>query len=91
MDTVGEVEGGMNWEIRFDINTLPCVKEMAKGRLLNSTGSSALCSVMIQKDGMGGHGVKVRLKVEGLYVYLKLIHIIVGRKQHNIVEQLSSN
>ena len=46
---------------------------------------------MIQKDGMGGHGVKVRLKVEGLYVYLKLIHIIVGRKQHNIVEQLSSN
>ena len=46
---------------------------------------------MIQKDGMGGHGVKVRLKVEGLYVYLKLIHIIVGREQHNIVEQLSSN
>ena len=81
----------MNCERSIEIYALPCVKEMAKGRLLNSTGSSALCSVMIQKDGMGGHGVKVRLKVEGLYVYLKLIHIIVGRKQHNIVEQLSSN
>ena len=22
----GEGEGGTNWEIRFDINTLPCVK-----------------------------------------------------------------
>ena len=26
VDTGGEDEGGMNWEIRFDINTLPCVK-----------------------------------------------------------------
>ena len=26
VDTAGEGEGGMNWEIRFDINTLPCVK-----------------------------------------------------------------
>ena len=26
VDTVGEGEGGMNWEIRFDINTLQCVK-----------------------------------------------------------------
>ena len=26
VDTVGEGEGGMNWEIRVDINTLPCVK-----------------------------------------------------------------
>ena len=24
----GEEEGGMNWEIRFDINTLPCVKQL---------------------------------------------------------------
>ena len=46
MDTVGEEEGGTNWEIRFDINTLPCVKEIASGNLLDSTGSSAWCSVM---------------------------------------------
>ena len=26
VDTGEEGEGGMNWEIRFDINTLPCVK-----------------------------------------------------------------
>ena len=26
VDTVGEGEGGTNWEISFDINTLPCVK-----------------------------------------------------------------
>ena len=26
VDTGGEGEGGMNWEIGFNINTLPCVK-----------------------------------------------------------------
>ena len=34
-------EGGMNWEIRSDIDTLPCVKQIASGNLLYSTGSSA--------------------------------------------------
>ena len=47
VDTVGEGEGGMNWEIRFDTNTLQCVKQIASGNLLHSTGSSAGCSVMI--------------------------------------------
>ena len=42
VDTVREGEGGMNWEIRIDIYTLPCVKEIASGNLLYSTGSSAL-------------------------------------------------
>ena len=42
----GEREGGMNWEIRFDINTLPYVKQIASGNLLHSTGSSAQSSVM---------------------------------------------
>ena len=46
MDTAGEGERGANWEIRFDINTLPCVKEIASGNVLYSTGSSAQCSVM---------------------------------------------
>ena len=46
MDTEGEGEGGMNWEIRFNINTLPCVKQIASGNLLYSSGSSAQCSVM---------------------------------------------
>ena len=43
----GAGEGGMNWEIRFDINTLLCVKQIASGNLLYSTGSSSWCSVMM--------------------------------------------
>ena len=38
--------GGMNWEIGIDIYTLPCVKQIASGKMLYSAGSSALCSVM---------------------------------------------
>ena len=34
MDAVGEGEGGTNWEIRIDIYTLPCVKELASGNML---------------------------------------------------------
>ena len=42
----GRKGGGMNWEIRIDIYTLPCVKSLASGNMLYSTGSSAWCSVM---------------------------------------------
>ena len=34
VDIVGEGEGGTNWEMRFDINTRPCVKQIASGSLL---------------------------------------------------------
>ena len=30
----GEGEGGTNWEIRIDIHTLPCVKQIDSGNLL---------------------------------------------------------
>ena len=44
---------------------------------------------------MGGNGVKVRLKVEGIYVYLKLIHTFVWQKapQHcgAVILQLKIN
>ena len=47
MDTArGREVGKMNWEIRIDIHTLPCVKQIASWKLLCSTGSSAQCSVM---------------------------------------------
>ena len=36
-----EEEGGMNWKIRFDINALPCIKEIANGNLQYSVGSSS--------------------------------------------------
>ena len=66
-------------KFRFDINTLPCVKLIASGNLLYSTGSSAWCSVMTQ---MGGMGVRVegRSKREGIYVYIWLIHFTVQQK-----------
>ena len=39
----------MNWEIGIDIHSLPCVKQIARGKLLDPTGSSVvLC------DGLGG-------------------------------------
>ena len=46
VNTAGEGEGGMNRDIRFGINTLPHVKQIASGNLLYSTGSSARCSVV---------------------------------------------
>ena len=46
----------MNWEIGIDIQTLPCLKQLAIGRLLYSTGSSAQCSVGTGMGGMGGEG-----------------------------------
>ena len=53
VDMLGEGEWGINWEIRLDIYTLPCVKRIASGKPLWSTGSSAQCSVMTQ-SGDGG-------------------------------------
>ena len=41
----GGKEGGMNWKMRMDIYTLPCIKQVASGNLLYNTGSSARCSV----------------------------------------------
>ena len=42
----GKRESEINWVIRIDIDTLPCVKKVASGKLLYSTGSSAQCPVM---------------------------------------------
>ena len=44
MYRVEEGEGGINWEIRIDRYTLPCVKQTAGGNQLDSTKlSSVLC------------------------------------------------
>ena len=42
----GEGEGGKHWEIRFNVNTLPCVKRIASGKLLQSVEPSVRSSVM---------------------------------------------
>ena len=49
----------MNWEIKTDIYTLPCVKQIASWNLLYSTGSSAAVGVCV---GRGS-------EKEGIYVY----------------------
>jgi len=38
----------------MDMNTLPCVKHTASGKLLYSTRSSAWCSVVTQMGGIRG-------------------------------------
>ena len=57
VDIEGEGENGTNWESRTDIYTLPCVKQLASGKLLYSLGSSAEHSVVTEMRGMvGGMG-----------------------------------
>ena len=40
VDTGGEGEDGTNCELRIDIYTLPCVKQLAGRNLQNNIGSS---------------------------------------------------
>ena len=46
MDTAREGVEGMKQKNSFDTDTLGCVKQIAIGKLLHNTGSSAGCSVM---------------------------------------------
>ena len=46
----------MDWESSTDTYTLPCVKDIASGKLMYSTGSSAWCSVMTYRGGIGVGG-----------------------------------
>ena len=47
-----EGEGGLGGKI--DMYTRACVKQMARGKLLHRAGSSAWCSVMPWRGGVGG-------------------------------------
>ena len=47
-------------------HTLPCVKYLASGNLLNNTGNYTWGSVMTQRSGTGGG----RSKRESIYVYI---------------------
>ena len=54
----------MTWEIRIGIYTLPCVKQIASGKLLYSTGSSVLCGDLEGwEEEVGGRSMR-----EGMYV-----------------------
>ena len=75
---------------------LPCGKQIARRKLLQSARTSAWCSVMTHRGRMG---VRWRLKKEDTYVTYGFIGIysynwfsmLYGRSQHNIIKQLSSN
>ena len=53
-----EEEGGMNWETGIEVCAVSCTKQIASGNLLYSTGSSARCSLVTSRGGMGGGGVQ---------------------------------
>ena len=74
----GEGEGGMNWEIGFDISTALCVKQIASGKVLYSTWRSAQCSVMTQIGGKRQDGSNVQ--EERTCVYISLIYFVVQQK-----------
>ena len=86
----------MNWKIRTDIYPLPCVKQIASGKPLYSTGCSAQCSVTTERGcNGGGLGEGGRSEREGMYVYLELIHAVVQQKQRQhckaVTFQLKNN
>ena len=61
MHTVWEGEGRINLERSVETCTLPYVKQIASENLLYDAESSAWCSVMTKRGGMGW-GVGGRLK-----------------------------
>ena len=50
----GKWRGGMNWEIRIDIYTLPFIKEITNKDLLYTTGNSTQYS-----NDLYGYGVDI--------------------------------
>ena len=66
LDTTEEGESGTNGEGSISIYILSCTKWTASEKLLCNTGSSAWCSVMTKRSGVGRRGG--RLKRERIYV-----------------------
>ena len=71
---VGEEEDGRNWEGSRETHTSPYVKQIANGKWLCNTGSSAWYSDSL--EGWDGVGVGGRFNSEGTYVYLWLILVV---------------
>ena len=71
----------------METDALSSVKEIAGGDLLYGTGSSNRCPVTTYRGGMG-QKVGGRLRREGAYVHLWLIHLGVWQKP---TQSLQSN
>ena len=65
--TVGEGEGGVNWESSVEIYTLTYAKQIASGKLLCNKGSPVLCDNLQMWDGVW---VERMIGREGIYCIL---------------------
>ena len=76
----------MNLESSTDICTLPCVKQMASGKLPHRHRElgSAPCDDLRDDTGVVGG----RLRREGMYVYLQLIHTAV---QQTLIQRCNAS
>ena len=96
VDTVGEGEGGRNWESIMETYTLPYVNYLAICKLDSWWEFAAwfrelnlvLCDHL---EGWDGGETEERLEREGTYVYLWLIHVGVRQKVTQCCKQLSFN
>ena len=86
VDTVGEGEGGKNWESGIGIYTLSCVKQIDSGKLLNNREPSlGICDDLERWDREKGDGAR---RYVNTYDWSTLWY---GRNQHKIVKQFSTN
>ena len=76
MDTEEEAGRGLNGETGTDAYISPCVKQVAGGKPLHNTRSSAWCSVTTQRGEMVAG---VRGAPDGGNICL-LIHVVVQQK-----------
>ena len=84
LDSVGEGEGGMNWENGIETCIMSYMKGIASPGLMHNTGCLRLVhSGMTQRDGTGREGKGG--SGWGTLVYPWWIHIDVWQNQYNIV------
>ena len=90
VDTVGDGEGGMNWESSTETYTLLYVKQIASGNLLYDRELKP--GVLWQPRGVGWHGRWQGGSKGRIHVYTYgWFTLLYGRNQHNTVKQLSFN
>ena len=76
----------------MEICTLPNIKQIASGKKLQSTGTSALCFVS-SLEGWDREGEREMQEAGdmGIYVYVSVIHFVKNQKLAHHCKQLYSN
>ena len=69
----------MKWESGTAIYNLPCVEQIASGKLLYSTGSSAQYGEDLE-GWDGSRGVWESFKRQGIYVYIQLVSFVTQQQ-----------